>query len=258
MLRSRVIPILLVREKGLVKTTKFKDDKYVGDPLNAVRIFNEKEADELTILDLDATVKGNEPDYGVIESWAAECRMPLCYGGGIKTLEQALKILSLGVEKIALSSVVLENPELIAEISEQVGSQSVVVVIDVKKRLLGGYKIYTHNATKSHRHDLFELIRKVESLGAGEIVINNIDDDGTMQGYNYELMAELKKVTKVPLTYAGGCNGHKDLKKAIKEFSPIGVAAGSLFVFKGKYRAVLINYPNQFEKNSLFEMEKIY
>ena len=253
MLRSRVIPVLLVRDKGLVKTTKFADDKYVGDPLNAVRIFNEKEADELTILDLDATVNGNEPDYDVIQSWAAECRMPLCYGGGIKSLDQALKILSLGVEKVALSSAIIERPKLITEIAEQVGSQSVVAVLDIKKKLLGGYKIYTHNGTKLHKLDLFEFINTIESLGIGEIIINNIDDDGTMSGYNTDLISKFKSAVSVPLTYIGGCSSHNDLKKTIADFSPIGVAAGSLFVFKGKYRAVLINYPNQSEKNSLFE-----
>jgi len=184
MLRSRVIPVLLVREKGLVKTTKFADDKYVGDPINAVRIFNEKEADELTVFDIDATVKRYEPDYKMIEHLAAECRMPLCYGGGVKTLEQALRILSLGVEKVALSSAVIENPNIVSEIAKQVGNQSVVAVLDVKKRLLGGYKIYTHNGTKSIKKDLFDFVRELEALGIGELVINHIDRDGTMQGYD--------------------------------------------------------------------------
>ena len=169
MLRSRVIPVLLVRNKGLVKTTKFSDDKYVGDPLNAVRIFNEKEADELMILDLDATVNGDEPDYKVIESWAAECRMPLCYGGGIKTLEQAVKILSLGVEKVALSSAIVENPELVSAIAQQVGSQSVVSVLDVKKRIFGGYKVYTHNAARQVKGDLFEIVESLENNGRAHV-----------------------------------------------------------------------------------------
>ncbi|RLV60393.1 imidazole glycerol phosphate synthase cyclase subunit [Parashewanella curva] len=252
MLRSRVIPVLLVRDKGLVKTTKFSDDKYVGDPLNAVRIFNEKEADELTIFDIDATVHGNEPDYKTIENWAAECRMPLCYGGGIKTAEQALKILSLGVEKVALSAAAINNPQLIKVIAQQVGNQSVVVVLDVKKKLFGSYKVYTHNGKKAVDIDLFDFIKTVESLGAGEIVINNIDLDGSMKGYDLSLLKKLKAAVSIPLTICGGAGSHSDLKHVISTYSPIGVAAGSLFVFKGKYRAVLINYPNSSEKNSLF------
>ncbi len=247
MLRSRVIPVLLVRNKGLVKTIKFTDDKYVGDPLNAVRIFNEKEADELIILDLDATSKGIEPDYKTIETWAAECRMPLCYGGGIKTLQQALKILSLGVEKVALSSAILDRPSLVKEIASQVGNQSVVAVLDIKKNLFSRYKIFTHNATKQFKGDLFDIIEELEELGIGEIVINNIDLDGTYEGYDMSLLSKLKNQVKVPLTYLGGASDINNLKDTISEYSPIGVAAGSLFVFKGKYRAVLINYPNLFE-----------
>lgn len=254
MLRSRVIPVLLVRDKGLVKTTKFSNEKYVGDPLNAVRIFNEKEADELMIVDIDATVKGNEPDYKSIENWAAECRMPLCYGGGIKTAEQALKILSLGVEKVALSSVVIETPEIVEKIASQVGSQSVVVVLDVKKKLIGGYKIYTHNGKKSTSVELFSFIEKLEAFGIGEIVINNIDADGTMAGYDKNLLTKLRSKVNVPLTYLGGASSHQDLRTVIEDHAPIGVAAGSLFVFKGKYRAVLINYPNIDEKNTLFKI----
>ena len=252
MLRSRIIPVLLVRDKGLVKTTKFSDEKYVGDPLNAVRIFNEKESDELMIVDIDATVKGKEPDYKSIENWASECRMPLCYGGGIRTAEQALKILSLGVEKVALSSSAIANPKLIREISTQVGNQSVVVVIDVKKKLLGGYKVFTHNGKKSVSIELFSLIHELEQQGVGEIIVNNIDLDGTMKGYDMNLLAKLRDKVNVPLTYLGGAGSHLDLKKVVEGYSPIGVAAGSLFVFKGKYRAVLINYPNSEEKNSLF------
>ncbi|TKF11031.1 AglZ/HisF2 family acetamidino modification protein [Enterovibrio norvegicus] len=253
MLRSRIIPVLLVRDKGLIKTTKFSDDKYVGDPLNAVRIFNEKEADELMIVDIDATVKGKEPDYQSIENWAAECRMPLCYGGGVKNVEQALKILSLGIEKVALSSAVIERPELIKEIASRVGNQSVVAVLDVKKKLFSGYKVYTHNGNKSTTVDLFSLIKEFEKQGVGEVIINNIDADGTMAGYDTNLLEKLRSKVKVPLTYLGGAGSHQDLKNIIDRHSPIGIAAGSLFVFKGKYRAVLINYPNLEEKNLLFK-----
>ncbi|WP_394210629.1 AglZ/HisF2 family acetamidino modification protein [Enterovibrio calviensis] len=253
MLRSRIIPVLLVQDKGLVKTVKFKEGKYVGDPLNAVRIFNEKEADELTVFDIDATVKGKEPDYKMIENLAAECRMPLCYGGGITSLEQALRILSLGVEKIALSSAAVENPQLISEIAAQVGRQSVVVVADVKKKLFGGYKVFTHNGNRAINVDLFDFVKQAEELGAGEIVVNNIDLDGTMKGYDENLVKQLKEIVSVPLTICGGASNLDDISHLVHQYSPIGLAAGSLFVFKGKYKAVLINYPNSAEKIRLFD-----
>jgi cyclase len=181
MLHPRIIPFLLVHEKGLVKTFRFKDPKYVGDPINAVRIFNEKEVDELMVIDIDASTENREPDYKMIENLAIECRMPLCYGGGIKSVTQAQRIFSLGVEKIALSSVAIENPDLISQIAEKVGNQSVIIVLDVKKKLFGNkYEIWTHNATKSSGKDPVEFARMCESLGAGEIIINSIDHDGVM------------------------------------------------------------------------------
>jgi imidazole glycerol-phosphate synthase subunit HisF len=251
MLYSRITPCLLVHKKGLVKTVKFKDSKYVGDPINAVKIFNEKEVDELIVLDIDATVEDREPDYKMIENLANECRMPLCYGGGIKTAIQAQKILALGVEKIAISSAVFDRPELIDEISKQVGSQSVVVVFDVKKKLFGGYDVYTHNAKIKIKQSLFEFIEKVQELGAGEIVINSIDNDGLMKGYDLDLIEQVKNRLNIPMTALGGAGALKDMGKAIDKFGIIGCAAGSLFVFKGKYKAVLINYPNYVEKKRL-------
>jgi imidazole glycerol-phosphate synthase subunit HisF len=249
MLYPRIIPCLLVHNKGLVKTVKFKDSKYVGDPINAVKIFNEKEVDELIVLDIDATVENREPDYKMIESIANECRMPLCYGGGVKTASQAQKILSLGVEKIALSSVVFDNPKLIKEISTEVGSQSVVVVFDVRKKLFGGYDMYTHNAKNKIKQDLLELVERVQNLGAGEIVINSIDNDGVMKGYDLDLIEKVKNKLNIPMTVLGGAGILKDIGEAIEKFGIIGCAAGSLFVFKGKYKAVLINYPSQEKKN---------
>mgnify|MGYP005637016675 FL=1 len=241
---------MLIHNKGLVKTVKFKDSKYVGDPINAVKIFNEKEVDELIVLDIDTTVENREPDYKMIENLANECRMPLCYGGGIKTASQAQKILSLGVEKIAISSVVFNNPDLVREISTEVGSQSVVVVFDVKKKLFGGgYDVYTHNAKNKIKQDLLELVERVQNLGAGEIVINSIDNDGVMNGYDLDLIEKVKNRLNIPMTALGGVGSLKDMSKTIDKFGIIGCAAGSLFVFKGKYKAVLINYPSQEKKN---------
>ena len=252
MLRPRVIPCLLVKGRGLVKTIKFGQPKYVGDPINAVKIFNEKEADELVVLDIDSTTESREPDYQMIRNLAAECRMPLCYGGGVTTVEQIKKIISLGVEKVAISSAAVNDPELVRRAAEVVGNQSVVVVLDVKKRRFGSrYDIYTHNGTKATKQEVTELARKFESLGAGEIVINSIDLDGVMQGYDIKLIEQVRKSVTIPITALGGAGTHEHIRELIKRYGIIGASAGSLFVFKGKYRAVLINYPNITEKDKI-------
>ncbi|MCX8523539.1 AglZ/HisF2 family acetamidino modification protein [Chryseobacterium formosus] len=253
MLRPRIIPSLLIQDNGLVKTVNFKNPKYVGDPINAVKIFNEKEVDELAIFDIDATSKGLEPNYSLIERIANQSRMPLCYGGGVKTLEQAQKIFGLGIEKIALSSAVLQNPQLITEIADRVGAQSVIVVLDVKKKLLGGYEVYTHNGKKSTGINPFKFIEQAQQLGAGEIVINSIDQDGVMKGFDMSLIEKAREKTSLPMTVLGGAGSLEDIEKVIDKHKIIGVAAGSLFVFKGKYKAVLINYPNKEEKDKLIK-----
>ena len=251
MLRPRIIPCLLVRSKGLVKTVKFGHTKYVGDPINAVKIFNEKEADELIVLDIDATATGSEPDFAMIQKLAAECRMPLCYGGGIKTVEQARRIIGLGVEKVAISSEAISNPNLITEIAAEIGSQSVVVVLDVKKSLLGKYEVYTHNGKKKTGRTPIELAQQAEKLGAGEIVINSIDLDGQMTGYDLDLATKIREAIRLPMTLLGGAGSISDIGRLIKTCGVVGAAAGSLFVFKGVYRAVLINYPSNIERDVL-------
>ncbi len=232
-----------MHDKGLVKTVSFKSPKYVGDPINAVRIFNEKESDELMVLDIDATSQGHEPDYQMIEKLASECRMPLCYGGGIKTVEQAQRIFSLGVEKVALSSAAIQDPDLITRIAERVGTQSAVVVLDVKKKLFGGYEVVTHNGKKSTGKNPFELAALFQQKGAGEIVINSVDMDGQMKGYDLALAEKVRKEISVPLTILGGAGTLEDIGSLISKFGIIGASAGSLFVFRGVYKAVLINYP---------------
>lgn len=252
MLRPRIIPFLLVKDKGLVKTVKFADPKYVGDPINAVKIFNEKEVDELAILDIDATCDKREPDYKMIENLAAECRMPLCYGGGVRSVEQAKRILSLGVEKVAISSAALEDPSLVSKISEQIGAQSVVVVLDVKKRFLSSkYEVWVQNGKKSTGKCPVEFARRLQELGAGEVVINSIDNDGVMKGYDVNLVDKVRESTNLPLTVLGGAGSHDDIAGLIDRYRIIGAGVGSLFVFKGIYRAVLINYPNHTEKQKL-------
>lgn len=251
MLRPRIIPCLLVHDGGLVKTVGFKDSKYVGDPINAVKIFNEKEADELLVLDIDATVQGREPNYRLIAQFAAECRMPLCYGGGITQVDQAKRIIGLGVEKVALSAAAVAQPHLIAAIADSVGSQSVVVVLDARKKLLGGWEVCTHNGRKGTGRSPIDLAREAQRLGAGEIVVNSIDHDGRMKGYDLALAREVRGAIQVPMSVLGGAGSLSDIGQLIATCGVVGAAAGSLFVFKGAYRAVLISYPAPSQKEDL-------
>lgn len=253
MLRPRIIPSLLVTRKGLYKTVRFGDPKYVGDPINAVKIFNEKEVDELAVFDIDASRHGTEPDYGLIQNLAAECRMPLCYGGGIKSLEQAVRIIKMGVEKVSLSSAAIENPALVTGIARYIGSQSVVVVLDVRRgRAAGSYEVWTHNCTRNTRLDPRALARQMQEAGAGEIVLNSIDQDGVMKGYDLELVRMIRPEVTVPMTILGGAGTLADIGALYREAGIVGAAAGSLFVFKGTFRAVLINYPDHAKKAALW------
>jgi len=253
MLRPRIIPCLLVRDKGLVKTVRFAESKYVGDPINAVRIFNEKGVDELIVLDIDATVRAEAPDYRMIENFAAESRMPLCYGGGIKTAEQAKRIIGLGVEKVAISSAAIENAALVAEVADAVGNQSVVVVLDVKPRWRGDYEVWTRNGRIKTGRSLTDVAAEMERNGAGEIVVNSIPNDGMMKGYDFLLVQQARDAVNVPLTALGGAGRLQDIAELVRRFGVIGAAAGSLFVFKGVYRAVLINYPSAEERDRLVQ-----
>jgi cyclase len=250
MLRSRLIPCLLIHNKGLVKTVRFADPKYVGDPLNAVRIFNEKEVDELVVLDIDATRLGVPPDNKLIRSLAAECRMPLCYGGGVKSVRQAAEIIKMGVEKVALSSAAVETPKLVADIGRFVGTQSVVAVLDVRSGPRG-YEIWTHNATRNTGRVPIDVARQLEDLGVGEITLNAIDRDGVMQGYDIDLVRQVRSAIAVPITVLGGAGSLGHIQRLFQEFGIIGASAGSLFVFKGTYKAVLINYPSRAQKLEL-------
>lgn len=252
MLRPRIIPCLLIHEGGLVKTVNFKSPKYVGDPINAVKIFNEKETDELIVVDIDATANGAEPDYKLIAHMAAECRMPLCYGGGVRTAEQAKRIIGLGVEKVAISAAALADPTLVTRISNEIGRQSLVVVLDVKKRMLSrDYDVYTHNGTKNTKRSVFDVALEAAKNGAGEIVVNSIDNDGQMKGYDLALAEKLRKTVSIPITILGGAGSLDDLGQLIGRCGVIGAAAGSLFVFKGAYRAVLINYPTLAQRDEM-------
>ncbi|KQY84847.1 AglZ/HisF2 family acetamidino modification protein [Brevundimonas sp. Root1423] len=257
MLRPRITPCLLIQDGGLVKTVKFRDPRYLGDPINAVKIFNEKEADELIVLDLDATVNGVEPDYKLIGRLAAECRMPLCYGGGVRTAEQASRIVGLGVEKVAFSTAAVEAPALISEVSAEIGRQSVVVVLDFRKRTFGrGYEVFTRNGTRNTKRDVMEAAVESARLGAGEIVFNSIDRDGAMAGYDLDLARTARNTLNIPFTILGGAGAPSHIEDLLAACGIVGAAAGSLFVYKGGLRAVLINYPDQAAKDAMIAVTR--
>jgi imidazole glycerol-phosphate synthase subunit HisF len=252
MLRPRIIPCLLLHNGGLVKTVAFNAPKYVGDPINAVRIFNEKEADELLVLDIDASVTGAEPNFKLISQFAAECRMPLCYGGGIKTVEQAKRVTGLGVEKVAISSGAVESSGLIGALAAELGSQSVVVVLDAKKSANGSaYEVWTRNGTNPTGLHVEQAAAAAARAGAGEIVVNSVDNDGKMSGYDLALAERVRRVIGVPLTVLGGAGSLADIGRLFTSCGIVGAAAGSLFVFKGPYRAVLISYPTVAQRDEL-------
>lgn len=243
MLRPRIIPSLLIRNGGLIKTRKFGEDKYVGDPINAVKIFNEKQVDELMISDIDATANARGPDMELLRSIAVESRMPLSYGGGITTARQAIDVIGRGFEKVSVSAAAVERPQLVREMAEAVGTQSVVVTLDIKRSgLLGELAIYTHNGTRRQPGKLLEVVADMERLGAGEIVLNSIDRDGMMQGYDIGLARKVRETVSIPITMLGGAGELSHMRELIDAIGVCGAAAGSLFVFKGVYRAVLITY----------------
>ena len=256
MLRSRIIPCLLVHNRGLVKTVKFKDPKYVGDPINAVKIFNEKRVDELILLDIDASRENREPDYEMIENIARECRMPFCYGGGVKTPEMAKKIINLGAEKVAISTEAVINPSVIDSIAAVIGAQSVIVVIDILKKkglFRSDYEIMLCNGTRKSGLNLAEYLKTLSEHSVGEVVVNSIDRDGTMLGYDIELIDIVRNSIDCPMTVLGGASSVEDIAQLVDKYKIIGAAAGSLFVFVGKYRAVLINYPDANTKHRILK-----
>ena len=258
MLRNRIVPCLLMKNGELTKTIQFQDEKYIGDPLNAVRIFNEKQVDELLIIDISATAQEILPNFELLEKIAAECRMPLCYGGGVKSYADAKRLVELGVEKVAISSAAIEDPDIISLMANSLGSQSVAVVIDVKKNsgLFGSsYSVFTHNGRVKIRSPLIELLQRAAAAGAGEIVINSIDRDGTMGGYDLQLVKIVESSVSVPLMFIGGAGKLSDMSDLFGIAPMAAAAAGSLFVFKGKYRAVLINYPDLQQRKALASLQ---
>lgn len=242
MLRTRVIPVLLLRNKGLVKTVQFDKSKYIGDPINAVKLFNDKEVDELVFLDIDASKENRKPDFDYIQSIASECFMPLGYGGGITSMEDITKLFSLGLEKVIINSTALQNLDIVKEAANKYGNQSIVVAVDVQKNFLGKYQIYSHNKAKHKQTDLVDYLKKAQHAGAGEIIVNAVDKDGMMNGYDVKLIQKLSKELTVPMVILGGAGQLSHLQEAV-EAGASALAAGSLFVYHGPHKAVLINYP---------------
>lgn len=251
-MRIRVIPVLLLRDAGLVKTVKFKNPRYLGDPINIIKIFNDKGVDELVLLDITTTVRGIKPNLGMISDLASECFMPLCYGGGISDSGTVRELFKLGIEKVAVNSFAVNNQEFIREMSDVFGSQSVVVSIDVKKNFLGKYEVFTHSGTNRTGMDPVTLARQVEDAGAGEIMINSIDRDGTMSGYDLVLVRKVASAVSIPVIACGGAGKVQDLVDAVNQGNASAVAAGSFFVFHGPHRAVLINVPSEQELELAF------
>lgn len=252
MIMHRIIPCLLLSNGGLVKTHRFSEPKYVGDPINAIRIFNEKEVDELILLDIEASKRGVDPDFDLIEQIAGECFMPLCYGGGVRTPEQASRLFALGVEKISIQSAALDDVKIISKIAERYGSQAVVVSVDViKGGFWGKRKLYSSRSRSALDVPILEFISRCVEAGAGEILLNSVDLDGTMRGMDCDLIREISSRVQVPLIAMGGAGSLLDMRDAILAGAS-AVAAGAFFVFHGPHRAVLITYPSPGEMESMF------
>jgi cyclase len=244
MLKTRVIPCLLLKGQGLVKTVKFRNPKYVGDPINAVKIFNDKEVDELIFLDIEATVEGRRPPIKLISEIASECFMPLSYGGGLRDLDDIKTIFNLGVEKVIINSYAIENSDFVREASRRYGNQSIVVAVDLKRNSFGKCEIFSLGGRKKTKLNLVDYVKEMEKVGAGEIFLNSIDRDGTMKGYDIEMIKRVTEAVSIPVIACGGAGKVTDLAEAITKGGASAVAAGSMFVFHGKHQAVLITYPS--------------
>ncbi len=247
MLVARVMPCLLLRNAALVKTIQFKDPSYVGDPINAIRIYNEKEVDELVFLDITRTVEGKRPQLKLLSEIASECFMPVAYGGGISLMEDVDAIFSRGIEKVVINSHAVVDPTFVSRVADKYGSQAVVVSIDVKRSIFGRYDVYTQGGRKATGLDPVKFALTMERAGAGEILLTSIDRDGTGKGFDVELIRRVTSVAKIPLVACGGAGSVADCGIAVKEGGASAVALGSMAVYHGRNRAVLINFPTRAE-----------
>jgi imidazole glycerol-phosphate synthase subunit HisF len=239
----RVIPVLLLRNKGLVKTIQFKNHRYIGDPINAVKIFNEKEVDELIFLDIDASKEKREPPYDYLKEIASECFMPLGYGGGIRTVDQIKKLIQSGIEKVIINTAALTAPDFIKQACDMFGSSTIVVAMDVKKNLFGKYHVMSHSGVKVRITDPLQYASWLGEIGVGEIFVNNVDLDGTMKGFDISLLKSITQKVDVPVVACGGAGSLEDIFSVIKEAHVAAAAVGSFFIFYGRHNAVLITYP---------------
>ena len=245
MIGIRVIPCLLYKGTGLVKTVKFRDPVYIGDATNAIRIFNEKEVDELMLLDIEASVKKRRPNLDLVKRIASECFMPLCYGGGITTINDIRDVVSVGVEKVALNSIAVQRAEFVKEAAASFGSSTIVVVVDYKKNIWGKLVVTGLSGTSRSSYNPVDFALLMEEMGAGEVVVQSIDRDGVMNGYDLELLSKITEKLTIPVIALGGAGNIDHFKEAIDHAQVSAVAAGSVFVFQGKHKAVLINYPER-------------
>lgn len=253
MLSTRVIPSLLLKGDGLVKTKKFSSPVYIGDPINAIKIFNDKEVDELVFLDITATKEGRKPNLRLIEEIAGECFMPLSYGGGIKSVSDIEQILKVGVEKVVINSHAIEKPQFITEAATVFGSSTIIVSIDYKKDFFGNSYIYTEAGTRKRKVKPLEFCKVAEEMGAGEIMLNSIQRDGEMKGYDLEFLRTAVESVSIPIICCGGAGRLSDIKEVVEKTGVAAVAAGSIFVFHGPHNAVLINYPKQEELKNILK-----
>lgn len=252
MIQTRAIPCLLKKGSSLVKTTQFGEIQYIGDPINTIQIFNNLSADEIIVLDITASIDNRKPDFEFISQLTDECFMPFAYGGGVRDVPDMKRIFSLGVEKVIICTAASENPALINQAAKQFGNQSIVVSIDVKKNLLGRYHVYTHSGTRNTKRDPIHYAQEMERMGAGEIFLNSINNDGMMKGFELELINKISRAITIPLIVCGGAGTLEHVKQAV-DAGATAVAAGSLFVYQNENRAVLINYPERDELDRLFE-----
>jgi cyclase len=248
----RVIPCLLVDDEAMVKTTRFGEPRYLGDPVNVINLFNRFEVDEIVLLEIGATVRGSAPPFELIEELASECWVPLAYGGGIRTMDQVRTVFGLGVEKVVLGTAAHENPGLITSAADVFGSQAVVVSVDARRDDAGGYGVYVRSGGMPVGSDAVQWAQRAEGLGAGEILLNSIDRDGTMEGYDLDLIAPVSKAVSIPVVACGGAGERADLPIPVQRAGASAVAAGSLFVFQGRERGVLINFPEREQLEALF------
>ncbi len=256
MITHRIIPCLLLKNSGLVKTIRFKDPKYVGDPINTLKIFNEKEVDEIVFLDIRATLENKAPPFKLLEQVASECFMPLGYGGGIRKIQDMKTLFSIGVEKVIINSYAIEKPSFIREAADLFGSQSVIVSIDVHKNWLGKYHVIKNSGTVNTGLNPVQHAVNMEKMGAGEILLTSIDRDGTMTGYDLDLIKLVTQNLNIPLVASGGAKNIEDMACTVNIGGASAAAAGSIFVFQGPHRAVLISYPSGEDIKKLFNIQQ--